>query len=829
MVNALSKYLMKFTDRVYRFFERKPHAHKLIYYLLIVSAIAVGIYLRTLPYRVNGLELLEADTYIEYWQAKYVYEKGPLAWYTLTRSNPDTHIFWYPWGRDFTTTSYPGLPVFIGLTYHVVRHFGLSLKDWVAITPLVFATLSYITLILAVKELTLNNKFAIVASQWIYTFVPSVSERNMIGWAEKEGVAITFIFLTVFFYAKLLRVINDKKIGDKYRFIYAISTGLSLGAVGWFWGGFIYFFGSFVAFWVLSPILVRKEISFNYVYFNYVVLVSTIVSITASPAILASLGIAPFRLTSIGVIMMSSLILLAIYYALGVEHRRLRLKKPLLTPGRYFLLLFIVGATAVALYSLGLIHISARYAWALGLRALKPAPPIVESIAEHQSPLQVRGALGVFKDWGTGLTDQAAASNTYLLAAIVLAFVSPLILAIAGAIYSLYRGDPAQVFISLAFALGFYSYLNATYMATTASSTGVVVASIACGYILSNILPPKTALTKWRKGKAGGYSATTSYIAILLTALISINLALCGYSMYQSHREMHYSLTAGGVSIADYNNAWYRLFDFLKTNLSEKAVVVSWWDYGYWITVGGGKITVADGSTLNSTQISVLGRILTCRDDKELVELLKLLKLPPGETYILTYDVFRFENKTKTGNETIYNVSPLLTPSGGVYTETGYLRVLSTGANDIPKSRWMIKIGGRDISDYFYVYNMGSDVVVSPRLDNPDELGLIYRIMIDGILYLGEVDPNATYIFSWFTGEAMPVQGGTIGRVAEAFEVKYQVNVRGGQVKTILPEQRPFRNHSIIQPYYVIVEPYQRNRGDTWFYAVVICIYKVNF
>lgn len=829
MVLVLSKILLKFTDKAYRFFERKPYVHKLIYYSLIVLAVVTGVYLRALPYRVNGFELLEADTYIEYWQAKYVYEKGPLAWYTLTRDNPDTHIFWYPWGRDFTTTSYPGLPVFMGLTYHVVRHFGLSLKDWVAVTPLVFATLSYLTLILAVKELTLNNKFAIVASPWIYTFVPSVSERNMIGWAEKEGVAITFIFLTVYFYAKLLRAINDKKVKDKYRFIYAILTGLSLAIVGWFWGGFIYFFGSFVAFWILSPILVRKEITFNYIYFNYIILVSTIVFVTPSPAILSSLGLMPFRLTSIGVLMLSSYLLPTLYYIFGVEHRVLRLKKPLLTPGRYFVILVAIAISIITLYSLGVIDISARYAWALGLRALKPAPAIVESIAEHQSPLQVRGALGVFKDWGTGLTDQAAVSNAYLLGAIILALVSPLILAIAGTIYSLYRGDSAQIFISLAFALGFYSYLNATYMATTASSTGVLVASIACGYILSRIFPPKAVLMKWRKGRVGGYSATINYLAIVLTTLISINLVLCGYSMYQSHSEMYYSLTSGGVSIADRNNAWYKLFDFLRTNLSERAVVVSWWDYGYWITVGGGRTTVADGSTLNSTQISILGRILTCRDDKELVELLKLLKLPPGETYILTYDVFRFEVKTRTGNETVYNVSPLLAPSGGVYTEAGYLRVLSTGANDIPKSRWMIKIGGRNIADYFYLYNMGSDVILSPRFDNPEELGLIYRIMIDGILYLGEIDPNATYIFSWFTGETSPVYGGTLGRIAEAFEVKYQVNVREGQVKTILPEQRPFKNHSIIQPYYVIIEPFQRYRGDNWFYAVVIYLYRVNY
>jgi len=75
--------------------------------LLIAFAVVLGVLIRTAPFGLNGFEFFEFDSYIEYWQAKYVYENGPLAWYTLTRSNPDTHVFWYPWGRDFIYTSYP--------------------------------------------------------------------------------------------------------------------------------------------------------------------------------------------------------------------------------------------------------------------------------------------------------------------------------------------------------------------------------------------------------------------------------------------------------------------------------------------------------------------------------------------------------------------------------------------------------------------------------------------------------------------------------------------------------------------------------------------------
>lgn len=818
-MGVLTSYLFKTAAKLYEYIDKHPLVFKSIYVALMVLAAFTGIFLRALPYFINGLELLEADCYIEYWQANYVYEKGVLAWYTLTRSNPDTHIFWYPWGRDFTTTSYPGLPVFIGVTYHVVKAFGLSLKDWVAITPLVFATLSYITLYLASRELSRNDKFTVLAALWIYTLVPATSERSMIGWAEKEGVAMVFIFLTIFFFTKLLRIINDPKANDSGRFMYAILTGLSMAIIGWFWGGFIYVFGSFVAFWILSPILARKHITFNYIYFNYIVMVSSLFFVLASPAVVASLGFNPFSPRSIGVLMTLSYSLPTIYYVLSVEHKVLGLKKPLLTPARYFIILLVIVAAGLSLYALGYIRISARYAWALGLRAITPAPAIVESVAEHQSPLMVKGVVGVFEDWGTGRFE--------------LVFVSPIVLAIIGFLYGFYKGEPPYTFVSLAFILGFYSYLNAAYMATTATSMGILVASLAAGYVFSKILPSRQVVAKWRRGRGGRVSATFNVVAVILTILISINLAFTGYQMGYNHRyRNYYSLVSGGVGVGLKNDAWYKVFDFLKKNISSNAVVVAWWDYGYWISVGGGRITVADGSTLNSTQISILGRILTSRNDTELLELLKLLRLPPDETYILTYDVFYFQHLP---NSTSYFVHPALYYSGRFFTEEGRgLLMYSAGLNDIPKSRWMIKIGGRSVSDYLYLYYVEpqNTLVISPRFEAPENMGFLYRIMFDGILYLNEVNKNKTYYFRWYSGYESSIEETLFKRIGDAYEIRKVITIseRGtGQGGTGMQffsvENRLFANHSFIKPYHVIVEPFESDEES--FYAVVVFIYKV--
>ncbi|MEM0506573.1 MAG: peptide transporter, partial [Thermosphaera sp.] len=86
----------KFIYRVYGLISLKPRLNTLLLISLLAFILTYGIYVRFVPYYTNGFEFFEYDSYIEYWQAKYVYENGILSWYTLTRENPATHIFWYP-------------------------------------------------------------------------------------------------------------------------------------------------------------------------------------------------------------------------------------------------------------------------------------------------------------------------------------------------------------------------------------------------------------------------------------------------------------------------------------------------------------------------------------------------------------------------------------------------------------------------------------------------------------------------------------------------------------------------------------------------------------
>ncbi|MEM4663900.1 MAG: STT3 domain-containing protein, partial [Desulfurococcaceae archaeon] len=187
-------------NRAQRTLQEKPFYARIIVCALVILSVALGVAIRIAPMSLNGFEFFEFDSYIEYWQAKYVYENGPLAWYTLTRENPDTHIFWYPWGRDFIYTSYPLLPMWIGLSYHVVKYTGLTLQEWASLQPIIFAAVAVVLAYFAVRELT-GSMIAGVLASFFMAILPAAVERSVVGFVEKEGVAAVFIFLFMYFYA----------------------------------------------------------------------------------------------------------------------------------------------------------------------------------------------------------------------------------------------------------------------------------------------------------------------------------------------------------------------------------------------------------------------------------------------------------------------------------------------------------------------------------------------------------------------------------------------------------------------------------------------------
>jgi len=98
------------------------------------------------------------------------------------------------------------------------------------------------------------------------------------------------------------------------------------------------------------------------------------------------------------------------------------------------------------------------------------------------------------------------------------------------------------------------------------------------------------------------------------------------------------TITASSLSIVP-NTPVREWLDMLQytSNLpkSSTTVVVSWWDYGYWLTILGNVTTLADNATINTTQIQNIGFIFMANE----TQALKMLKLYNAE-YILVFVTF---------------------------------------------------------------------------------------------------------------------------------------------------------------------------------------------
>jgi dolichyl-diphosphooligosaccharide--protein glycosyltransferase len=97
---------------------------------------------------------------------------------------------------------------------------------------------------------------------------------------------------------------------------------------------------------------------------------------------------------------------------------------------------------------------------------------------------------------------------------------------------------------------------------------------------------------------------------------------------------------------------------WIRNNQSVR-VVVSWWDYGYWITTMGNKPSLADNGTFNSTQIKKIGEMFMSNETRafeiiqEWNQHAQNLNRPDRITHVLVFTVFDSSgNDLNYGDET---------------------------------------------------------------------------------------------------------------------------------------------------------------------------------
>jgi dolichyl-diphosphooligosaccharide--protein glycosyltransferase len=113
--------------------------------------------------------------------------------------------------------------------------------------------------------------------------------------------------------------------------------------------------------------------------------------------------------------------------------------------------------------------------------------------------------------------------------------------------------------------------------------------------------------------------------------------------------------------------------EWLNKNTPEDAVIASWWDYGYWITTLGERITLADNATVSTLKIQKIAKTLLSPPD----EAWEMLQELDADYFLI------FVAGERVGND-----------PNGIYV----LR----GGGDESKKQWFMRIAEEPLGKYLH-------------------------------------------------------------------------------------------------------------------------------
>jgi len=636
---------------------------KYIAYLTLVVILGITAYMRLIPYFKYGPTLNEVDPYEYLWLANYFYSHDLGGLRELSR----VLIWWYPWGRDFLTTEYLGLP---WLAAAVAKLSGGRVTTELALTlsPVAFTIIGVIGAFLAVRGTTGSLAGGLVAALGMAFLPLLVLDHGFANDPAKVYIGLMLLPYPIYFLALSVKCSRTSR-----SVAMAIASGVSAGIIAWFWGGYQYYAPIIAVAALIEPFLVKPTPSgFARYLAAWASFAAVSLTSPATPLMLfyKGVGLAPLAVLVVYAIE-------AWYDRLGLQ--RLRLSGSYSVRVHVWFVLLIAALGVVAILS-GLVSAPSRVLMGLGL-----APPPTAVV-----PLTVQEYMGV------PASQVLAEQGPFFVVTIV-----GVLALIAAAASRSWRPTGSEVVFLLTFVLSIvfsYAGANQAYYMPSAAVFSAISAGVAVSFLLSQ--KNRVYVRKTRR-----YVERPNWVAVSVgLILVAAVVAYSAVSAVQVSRAlalqapailtgwtppMTVPTSSGSKAIVPINSAWLDALDYIKHNTSPGSVVVAWWDYGYWIGVVANRTSVDDGSTINGTQIAVVANVMTAPVN-ESPAYLTMLRLRPNETYLLVYDVFTgiYDNSSRSVIMFPYpNLYPV-NPQAGVYA-------ITYGLGDMAKSYQMLRIALR--------------------------------------------------------------------------------------------------------------------------------------
>jgi len=642
--------------------------------LTLTSVFVVALFIRSFPAK-YGFYLNEFDPYYDYKAAAFIVSSFDASWAAghggfpglLNYFHWTDYTTWFPEGRAVAPTSQDGLQFAGALSYLFFRNiFGLqiSLYNYLVLFPVFIGSLTSIVFYFLVKRIagTAGGLFAAL----MFAVSPPILERGNLGWFKSEPLGIFLFAVSAYLFLTIL----DSDMSAKQRVARGLFAGFLLGYANTAWGGAEYFTAAFGLFFILLPFLDvdLSKLAMTGLFFTAGDIFGSAIFPRPGVGVVTSAE-------GIAIIGGTLFVLVANWLRSWVKPDDF--KKTLVK------VMLGVGLAAIALISFGSVSaLSARYLSVI-FPWVRSGNALVESVAEQALP--------------TG----SDFFSSYLLL---------LMLGIFGAMLAFRRKSPATLFalvtgITLIYASAAFSRLLVYSTIAFVLLAGIGFAELA----FSLMKPTSSSMVKRKPTYSGGNEMRAVYsvaFIVLLAFPASIywipnpvpctttNPNLCD----NSPADFGVSLANGGTVFSHSElTDWTQALSWINTNTPQNAVIIAWWDYGYWINVMANRTTVADNATLNNTRIAEIGQMFMSNVSQAAIIAKDLGDGRP--VYVLSF---------LTGSLLYSGTTPeyytLQIPSGNGFT---------AGGGDESKKQWFIRIGGLNETQFLECPTIGGSTCVN--------------------------------------------------------------------------------------------------------------------
>lgn len=609
--------------------------------LLLILFVAVTI--RLLPLRWENLSagtafLNEFDPYYQLSITRHMVDNGLLSPYY-----PEPWINsmkWYPTGLDMST-SLPALPMTAAVLYSIASVFvaNLDLMTFCAILPAFIAAISCLVLYFIGKDMG-GRTVGLFAALFL-AVAPSFLQRSSLGFFDTEIPGVLGLVLFTFFFLRSL----DGNRSLRASLLYSLGAGLSLAyfIAGW---GAAYYIIALACLFVFVMVLLKRYTPRMLVAFSLTFGLALMIG-TKVPYI--GLG----YLTSGAILPVAGVFVVLIIAELMRNNISVKTK---LTITVASLVALVSGFVALTLTG-SLASLAGKFITVLN-PFIRSSSPLVDSVAEQR-----------LSGWG----------NIYLEFGIGILFF------IIGLYFTIRKPTNRNIFMLLFAATSLYFATSMVRLLVIFAPAYAILAAIGIFGLVQPFCASLKGTTKnlaKSKRKLMRVSREYSGLAILVIfALLVTNLAVSPQtggmprSVSQAYTPTAISaasLPVGGPDLTAPIPAWLDAVTWLKENAKSTDVTVMWWDYGNWLSDLGNVTSLADNTTVNSTQIANVGFMYMANEEQTM----KMLSAY-GKENVKYIAVFMVLYVQASGTEDALYVS-------------------TAGYGDEGKWMWMARISGQD-------------------------------------------------------------------------------------------------------------------------------------